>query len=236
MSYQMIFGKSISILLYYILNNLFFNSPQVYDTLGAEGVPLGVIEPDIIVRVQDMLGDYFQISYNGGFGWLRWRLNKRLLVREAGATLKNFSWDGLFILNEYKYYIMKKHDAIVKIELKVRKLPILDGEVIGYVYANEVVEVGAVFGKWLQIRYKHLDAAWVVFKVGNLKNGENQEDSLVQLSPCLQKKFHTILKKSPHKTRPEELEVDEEEERRFEENAKKKDASDWLDEDDDVTI
>lgn len=183
-----------------------------------------------------MLGDYFHISYEGKFGWLRWRLNGRLLVRKAGSTLKNFSWNGLTILNEYNYYIMKKHDALIKIELKVRKLPILEGEVIGYIYDNEVVEVGAVFGRWLQIRYNNLDAAWVIYKVGDLKRGEKQEDALVKLPPSLQKKFHAILKKSPHKTRPEELEVDEEEEKRFVENSKKKEASDWLVDEDDATI
>ena len=48
-----------------------------------------------------------------------------------------------------------------EVELKVRYQPLAEGEVLGYLRRNQVIECYAVIGDWLQVRYGKEDAAWV---------------------------------------------------------------------------
>jgi hypothetical protein len=50
-------------------------------------------------------------------------------------------------------------------ELKVRYQPLSDGEVVGYLRRNDVIECLAVIGDWLQVRYGKEDAAWVRWRI-----------------------------------------------------------------------
>jgi hypothetical protein len=50
-------------------------------------------------------------------------------------------------------------------ELKVRYQPLPEGEVVGYLRRDQVIECLAVIGDWLQVRYEKADAAWVRWRI-----------------------------------------------------------------------
>jgi hypothetical protein len=50
-------------------------------------------------------------------------------------------------------------------ELKVRYQPVPDGEVVGYLRRDQVIECLAVIGDWLQVRYEKADGAWVRWRI-----------------------------------------------------------------------
>jgi hypothetical protein len=52
-------------------------------------------------------------------------------------------------------------------ELKVRYQPLPEGEVLGYLKRNQVIECLAVIGDWLQVRYLKEDAAWVRWRISS---------------------------------------------------------------------
>ena len=40
---------------------------------GKEGRPVGVVEPSLTVRVEDLLGEWVQIRHEDGLAWVQWR-------------------------------------------------------------------------------------------------------------------------------------------------------------------
>ena len=83
---------------------------------------------------------------------------------------KGFSWDNLEALTHPQYYKVRS-DLPVKVELKVRYRPLPDATVVGQVRPGQVVEVWAILGNWLQIRYQHVDAAWVQWRLARVDHG-----------------------------------------------------------------
>lgn len=83
---------------YYILGDMRlmpkYFTPQVFDDLGEEGRPIGVIEPDLTYRVNDLLGIWIQIKYNGGIGWTRYRIGALTIMTLAMNHIKGF-WDQI---------------------------------------------------------------------------------------------------------------------------------------------
>ena len=136
-------------------------SPQVFDKVGDEGRPIGVVCGDRTIRVEDMLGDYVQIAYEGAFGWTRYKMGRDMILRTACSDVPGFSWDHVRIFETPRYYrVDPKLDAST--EIKVRYLPKIAGEVCGALRPGEIVECRAVLGDWLQIIYHHEACAWVI--------------------------------------------------------------------------
>jgi hypothetical protein len=74
-------------------------------------------------------------------------------------------WDALETFQRPVFYRVRS-DIRARLELKVRHFPTKDGAVCGYLKAGMVVEVRAVFGCWLQVKYEDYEAAWVVHTTG----------------------------------------------------------------------
>ena len=60
-------------------------TPQVFDAMGEGGRPIGVIEPDMTVLVEDVLGDFVQISFQGQLGWVKFRIDELKDKKLKGA-------------------------------------------------------------------------------------------------------------------------------------------------------
>jgi len=74
--------------------------PQIFDIMGFEGRPIGVVEPNVTIRVQDIMGDYLQVCYEGHLGWARYRMTSLFgrsikLLQPALYDVPHFSWEGL---------------------------------------------------------------------------------------------------------------------------------------------
>lgn len=52
-------------------------------------------------------------------------------------------------------------------ELKVRYEPFSEGEVVGYLRRDQVIECLAVIGDWLQVRFEKEDAAWIRWRISS---------------------------------------------------------------------
>jgi hypothetical protein len=117
----------------------------------------------MIVRAEDVFDDYFLVNFKDTQGWTRFRLKGTKLLIPACSEIKKFSWKELVPLARPEYYRVKE-DLPAKIELKVRFKPTDDGEICGHLKPGQVVECRAEFGRWLQIRYNEVEAAWVQYK------------------------------------------------------------------------
>ena len=78
--------------------------PQIFDVMGFEGRPIGVVEPNVTIRVQDIMGDYLQVCYEGNLGWARYRMTSLFgktikLLRPALSDVPHFLWDGLKMID-----------------------------------------------------------------------------------------------------------------------------------------
>ena len=161
--------------------------PQIVDKIGSEGRPLGVVEPQRTIRVLDVFGEYLHVSHEGALGWIRYRSGSKASKASskggaAGAAAavvskeymqpvcagkEGFDWDKLHIQEDLTYY--RVNDSLPDgVELKIRHLPTQDGEVVGYLHRNEVIECMAVIGDWLQVRFENEDGAWVRWRPPNL--------------------------------------------------------------------
>jgi len=69
-------------------------TPQVFDSMGEGGRPIGVIEPNMTVLVEDVLGDFVQISFEGQLGWVRFRINEEEEKKKRLLALKKKDGDG----------------------------------------------------------------------------------------------------------------------------------------------
>jgi Ran GTPase-activating protein (RanGAP) involved in mRNA processing and transport len=146
--------------------------PQVFDSMGEEGRPIGTVEPNRVLLVEDVMGDFLQIAYEGTLGWVQYRLPHerpiwRRVLRPACEDVPYFSWKTLRV-NTKAVYLQVRDDKELtkKFELKVRLEPKLESEVIGYLQKGQVVESRASVGDWIHIKYENQDCAWIVNKVG----------------------------------------------------------------------
>ena len=117
-------------------------------------------------------------------------------------------------------------DLPKKTQLKVRELPLLSAESIGHLEQGQVVQVGAIFNDWLQIKYEKIASAWVLYKVGGGGIGPEKVDTtnakslLFELPPELQRKMAHICICSPYYVTDKILQADAEIERLHEEEMK----------------
>ena len=113
-----------------------------------------------------------------------------------------------------------------KTQLKVRELPLLSAESMGHLEQGQVVQVGAIFNDWLQIKYEKIASAWVLYKVGGGGIGPDKVDTtnakplLFELPPELQRKMSHICICSPFRVTDKMLQADDEIERLHEEEMK----------------
>ena len=103
---------------YYELRHPFFLPkhyyPQVFDKIGKEGRPFGVVEANRTVRVLDVFGEYLHVVLHGEMGWVRYRDEKQFFLQPACANQEGFDWDKLHIQETTTYYrgkynFMKRH-------------------------------------------------------------------------------------------------------------------------------
>jgi len=86
--------------------------------MGEEGRPVGVVEPNRVLLVEDVLGDFLQISYEGRLCWVKYRLPEqkpqfRSVLRMGCEDIPYFSWDKLRVNTEPVYYQVRKPLLIV---------------------------------------------------------------------------------------------------------------------------
>lgn len=74
--------------------------PQVFDKVGSEGRPFGVVEPNRAIRALDVFGEYLHVSLHGRLGWIHYRTGSR----EYLQTLRGFDWNKLHIQEDITYY------------------------------------------------------------------------------------------------------------------------------------
>lgn len=193
--------------------------PQIFDHLGDEGRPIGVIEPNVTIRVQDCLGEYLQVCYGDQLGWTKLRGNfgwrgTYTLLRPALSSVNNFTWEGLKMIEWGKCLYYKVVDDIpAATEIKVRLQPLLEAEVCGHLMKNQVVQVGAIFNDWIQIKYNHIAAAWVLYVAGgggtigssSRSEGSNSKLLLEELNAAQSRKLSLIMNRSPYNIVPKDL-------------------------------
>jgi hypothetical protein len=78
--------------------------PQVFDKIGKEGRPFGVVEANRTVRVLDVFGEYLHVNLHGELGWIRYRDGKVHYLQPACANQEGFDWDKLHIQETPTYY------------------------------------------------------------------------------------------------------------------------------------
>jgi len=146
----------------HLLPKMYF--PQVFDNIGKEGRPFGVVEPNRTIRVVDAFGDYLHVILHGEMGWVRYQDRLQAYMQPACSGQDGFDWDTLHIQDVPTYY--RVNDVLApEVALKVRYMPTAEGEVLGYLHRNQVIECLAVIGDWLQVRYEKEEAAWVRWRI-----------------------------------------------------------------------
>lgn len=133
------------------------------DVIGDEGRPLGVIEPHMMFRADDIQGDLLNVRFGTVKGWVKFKNGRMTVLEPAFKHVKGFSWDGLKAFSRAEYYIVRD-DLPIGSELKIRYSPMSDAPVKGEVKRGQVLEVWAVFNNWLQVRYNDIECAWVMWK------------------------------------------------------------------------
>ena len=136
--------------------------PQVMDAIGDAGRPVGVIEGHMVIRAEDMLGDYLKVHFHGKKDlWIRHKKGKKKILEPACESVPGFSWDGLIPYNRPEFHQVRT-DLPLGAELKVRHSPLSFSPVCGQIKAGQIIEVWARFGVWLQIKYEDIPCAWVL--------------------------------------------------------------------------
>jgi len=74
--------------------------PQVFDKVGSEGRPFGVVEANRAIRALDVFGEYLHVSLHGRLGWIHYRTGSR----EYLQTIRGFDWNKLHIQEDITYY------------------------------------------------------------------------------------------------------------------------------------
>lgn len=172
--------------------------PQVYDRNGEDGRPIGVVEPEHLVRVNDVVGDWLQIAFDGGSGWMIFKSQSLQLMYPALQENPRF-WKNLMAFHEPVFYYVR-FELPEKVEIKVRYEPETKSAVCGSLKPGMVVSCGAILDeKWMEIRYNNIDAAWVL-----CENSAGIE-LLRRVDDTLQMPFLNTLKKSPIMMTPEDL-------------------------------
>ena len=153
---------------YYVLNPMIrFHTditPQLFDTRGnKEGRPVGVIEPDMTVRVEDMIGDWMQIQHEDNLAWVKYKDGTFDILVPALKNKRGF-WKDLQAWSKPKLY--RVSDTLPEYaEIKVRQLPLKDSIVCGSLLPGMMVQCWAINGGWLQIRYLNYASVWVLQSV-----------------------------------------------------------------------
>lgn len=78
--------------------------PQVFDKIGSEGRPFGVVEANRTVRVLDVFGEYLHVVLHGELGWVRYRKGREFYMRPTCADQDGFDWDKLHVQETATYY------------------------------------------------------------------------------------------------------------------------------------
>ena len=179
------------------------------------GHAIGVIEPNVTLRVEDMLGEYMQIRYEGILGWVRYKGNIKTVDTKSTKYCTILVPSYHHIPDFYKRlriwrvprYYRFNDNLPISTELKVRLKPDLEAsEVVGHITMNMIIECwGLLNGEWLQVRYNKYDCGWV------LCQNDVQEQLLIKLPDIIQIRLQnhpTLTKQSPFvllKTAPELL-------------------------------
>ena len=147
--------------------------PQVFDKMGDEGHAIGVVEPSVTLRVEDTLGDFMQIRFEGTLGWVRYKGMVRTVESKKPKYVTVLVPSQKDIPDFYKNLEMYKNPVYYRFndelplntELKVRLKPELKSEVVGHIVENMVVQVWAILDDmWLQIKFNKHETAWVMCK------------------------------------------------------------------------
>ena len=98
--------------------------PQVLMLWAKKVVPIGTVEPNEVQLVEDVLGDYLQISFEGKMGWVKYKLPHERkfqnVLRKACHDVPYFSWDSLVVHSKPIYYKVCDDDILPSnFELKV---------------------------------------------------------------------------------------------------------------------
>eukprot|EP01041_Mallomonas_annulata_P005712 gene5712-11530_t len=169
---------------YYVLNPMIrFHkeiSPQIFDTRGREGRPIGVVEPNITVRSEDILGDWMQLRYEDRMGWVQWREGSFNVLIPAMQNIRGF-WDDLQTWSKPALYRISD-DLPDYAEIKVRQMPLKDAVVCGNLRPGMVVQCWASLGPWIQLRYQHYASVWTLQRSGD-------RPLLVRLEEAVQKRL-----------------------------------------------
>jgi len=72
--------------------------PQIFDSRGIEGRPIGVVEPGRTVRVEDSFGYWVKIRFEDRFGWVLFRTHFRDLLVPACQQVSKRFWDNMVLL------------------------------------------------------------------------------------------------------------------------------------------
>lgn len=170
----------------------------MYDTHGAEARPIGVIEPEYLVRVNDTAGDWLKIYFDGGIGWMMLKAGSMTVMLPACADRPGF-WDNLKPFHEPVFYHVC-FELPDRVEIKVRYAPYKEAGVCGALRKGMVVSAGAVLDeRWLEIRYNSVDSGWVLMEsTAGIK-------LLKEVDESLQMSFSNILKVSPVTMTEEDL-------------------------------
>lgn len=169
-------------------------APQICDERGEDGRPVGVVEHDQTYRVEDSWGDWLQLRHNGHLHWTKYRVDGVIVMVPSEVDMTKLeSYD------KPVYYMVSPGLGPVA-EIKVRKKPHMKAEVAGALSVGMVVAVWAKYENWLQIKYLHYDALWVLEKVDDII-------LFTQLHPYLQLKLPHILTASPQVVPPEALAI-----------------------------
>jgi hypothetical protein len=76
----------------------------VFDKIGKEGRPFGVVEFNRTIRVLDVFGEYLHVVLHGELGWVRYRNNSEFYLVPANQNKEGFDWDKLHIQEIATYY------------------------------------------------------------------------------------------------------------------------------------
>lgn len=195
---------------YYQLNSTLARrkdvAPQLFDSKGSsEGRPIGVVEPNTTVRVEDVFGDWMELRFENRTGWIRYiEPSGRHLLVPALSDRPGF-WDGLDCWSRPVYY-RAAADLPNQAEIKVRRQPLLEAELFDVIKKGMVIECHAKLGSWVQLRFKDCACCWALAESGG-------KDILVALPARVHDTIAPYMAaQSPSFVRPELLVPPEEEE------------------------
>ena len=183
--------------------------PQIFDSRGIDGRPIGVLEAERTIRAEDSLGYWVKVRWGDGFGWMVFRTGtippKDILVPAMRHVSKGF-WTNADIWENPQYYRLAE-DLPENAEIKVRFMPALNGhgsEIVGYLKKGWIIECGGINGDFIQIKYNNYECVWALHKL-------NGKILLERLNDALQNRLQYLVTKSPCVLTEEQLAVEEDE-------------------------